>query len=164
MSRGIPRDLAYFRARTVMDENGCWVWQLFTAKPGHGRGGPYGKTSRMGEQRPVGAHVLSYEVFKGPVPAGHEIDHTCENTLCCNPAHLEAVTPAENKRRTHSRGNGRNQNTDKTHCPVHHTPYDMESKRGDGRTFRTCRACYRAYQREYQRGVRARRKAVTTDA
>ena len=112
-----------------------------------------------GEAQPIGAHVLAFEVFHGAVPAGYEVDHTCRNTLCCNPEHLEAVTPAENNRRKWAAGDGANQHTAKEACPTHGTPYDMESRRGDGRTFRSCRACYRDYQREYQRGVRARRKA-----
>ena len=45
-------------------------------------------------------HRWAYEQFIGPIPEGHEVDHTCEiKTLCVEPAHLEAVTPEENKRR-----------------------------------------------------------------
>lgn len=149
MTNVIPRDRAYFEARTVTDENGCWVWQLQTMKPTHGRGGPYGVARDPIAKRPIGAHRLAYRELVGPIPDGYEVDHTCENTVCCNPEHLEAVTPAENKRRTHERGNGRNQNTDKTHCPKCREPYSMTSRRGDGRTFRACKPCTQAYQRGY---------------
>jgi hypothetical protein len=44
-------------------------------------------------------HRKHYEQFKGPIPDGLEIDHTCRNTRCVNPEHLEAVTHAENLRR-----------------------------------------------------------------
>jgi hypothetical protein len=159
MTNVIPRDRAYFQARTTVNDQGCWVWQLQSARAGHGRGGLYGRARCPVQRRPVGAHVLAYKNLVGSVPDGHEIDHTCRNTLCCNPDHLEAVTPAENNRRRWASGDGANQNTDKTHCPKCREPYSMESKRGDGRTFRSCRPCTQAYQREYH----ARKKGTWTD-
>lgn len=160
MTRTIPRDLKYFQERTKVTEAGCWEWQLFSAKPGHGRGGAYGHCRDPRTNRPIGAHRLAYRELVGEIPEGHEIDHLCNNTLCCNPDHLKAVTKSQNNQRKWDVGRGANQHTAKESCPTHGTPYDMESKRGDGRTFRSCRACYRDYQREYQRGVRARRKAA----
>lgn len=163
MTHVIPRDRAYFDARTVVDDNGCWVWSKSQARPGHGRGGPYGQARCPELGRSVGAHVLAYKNLVGSIPDGHEIDHTCENTLCCNPAHLEAVTPAENKRRTHARGNGRNQNTGKTHCPKCDEPYAGQSQRGDGRKFRHCVPCMKTYQADRyaanRESIRARQNA-----
>lgn len=149
MTHVIPRDRAYFLARSESDENGCWVWSLQSARAGHGRGGPYGRTRCPVERRPIGSHVAAYKFLVGPIPDGYEIDHTCRNTLCCNPDHLEAVTPKENNRRKWESGDGRNQNSDKTDCPKCGERYSMESKRGDGRTFRSCRPCVRAYQAAY---------------
>lgn len=52
----------------------------------------------------VYVHRFIYENTVGPIPPGHEVDHVkmkgCTSTLCCNPAHLEAVTPGVNKERT----------------------------------------------------------------
>lgn len=45
------------------------------------------------------AHRVAYELTHGSAPEGLVIDHLCRNRLCCNPAHLEAVTGLENVRR-----------------------------------------------------------------
>lgn len=44
------------------------------------------------------AHRWIWIYLYGP-PDLPEIDHLCRNTACCNPAHLEPVTAAENARR-----------------------------------------------------------------
>ena len=41
-------------------------------------------------RRHTGAPI---ELFCAPIPPGYEVDHTCSNTLCVNPAHLEVLTP-----------------------------------------------------------------------
>lgn len=74
--------------------SGCWVWSKRTVVNGYGRMGD-------GQGRTVMAHRLAYEYWVGEIPLGLTIDHVCRNKLCCNPAHLEAVTPSENVRRAY---------------------------------------------------------------
>lgn len=69
----------------------CWIWQKFTTDKG------YGWWQRGGHNY---AHRAYYEIFKGPIPAGRQIDHLCRQRACCNPDHLEAVTAAVNIQRS----------------------------------------------------------------
>lgn len=77
----------------VDPETGCWVWQRSLTKTG-------GYAQMRVNGRMVRAHRYFYEQKKGPIPSGLEPDHTCRNVKCVNPDHLEAVTHAENVRRS----------------------------------------------------------------
>lgn len=114
----------------------CWEWQGALS---HG----YGLLRADG--RVVLAHRLAYEATRGPI-AGH-LDHLCRNPRCCNPAHLEDVTPRENI----LRGVGPAAiNARKTHCPHGHeyTPANTYLRKGK---HRLCRTCTLASQREKYR-------------
>lgn len=81
-------DLLRFQSRYIVDVlTGCWIWQGGSIPS---PSGPYGMFHWNGKQGY--AHRFAYEVWRGPVPAGKTVDHRCENTICCNPFHLEAVT------------------------------------------------------------------------
>lgn len=86
------RTAAPLEGYTVDPTTGCWTWQLATDHKG------YGRLKRGGRMQ--FAHTYYWEQVHGPVPVGLELDHLCVNPPCCNPAHLEAVTPTENKRRS----------------------------------------------------------------
>ncbi len=103
----------------------------------------------------VYAHRAAYELYVGPIPEGLTIDHLCRNTLCVNPAHLEAVTMRENI----LRGTGPSaQAARKTHCLRGH-PFD------DGNTLfratgkRVCRACQRVHREKRRDKDIARHRA-----
>ena len=106
---------------------GCWLWLGTRTNMGYG--------SITYHSIEILAHRLVYELEKGSIPAGLELDHLCRNTLCCNPDHLEPVTHRENMRRGIT---GKYQST-RAHCPKGH-PYDVKNTylyRGR----RYCRAC-----------------------
>lgn len=72
---------------------GCWIWMA--DKSGNPTG--YGRFKIKGKIKV--AHRIAYELTKGPIPEGLQIDHLCRNKSCVRPAHLEAVTGKENCQR-----------------------------------------------------------------
>lgn len=112
----------------------CWEW------PGARTQCGYGKASYLG--RTIGAHRLAYIFAYGDIPAEHEVDHLCRNPLCCNPEHLEAVSPAENRRRQYEA---------KTHCKRGHelTTENVRYRPGERYYHRACRVCQRENQARY---------------
>lgn len=75
----------------------CWEWTGYVDRNGYARA--YDPARPRG-RRTDWAHRVSYEHYKGSIPSGHEIDHTCQNTICVNPDHLDAVSKAEHVART----------------------------------------------------------------
>ena len=93
----------------------CWPWKRKPASTGYGQLHWVGRTLQ--------AHRVAYLLAYGELPEDKDIDHTCHDArqcvlkrqcphrLCCNPAHLKAVTRAVNLERSNQTrpGNGRNQ-------------------------------------------------------
>jgi hypothetical protein len=120
--------------RIIVSPEGCWEWCGARTSNGYGSAGH--------SKRVHSTHRLAYTLLVGEVPDGLHLDHLCRVRHCCNPAHLEPVTPAENQRRSPLTEHNR------THCPKGH-PYDQVNtylKRGA----RQCRECRKAYLRAYR--------------
>ena len=70
----------------------CWLW--LNGFSGH-NGLYYGRTSIGG--REVKADRMAWELHhRRRIPDGLLIRHTCDNTMCCNPAHLVLGTVQDN--------------------------------------------------------------------
>ncbi|KTR02531.1 hypothetical protein NS184_15540 [Curtobacterium luteum] len=71
-----------------VDKSGdCWNWQAATMR-GYG-------IFRIDGGNQV-AHRISYKWAHGSIPAQAEVDHTCFNRGCVNPAHLRLLDHQEN--------------------------------------------------------------------
>lgn len=78
---------------TVDTETGCWLWNGYLTKRGYPGMTSFGGTIQA-------AHRSNYMRVKGPIPKGQDLDHLCRTPRCVNPDHLEAVSRAENCRRS----------------------------------------------------------------
>lgn len=131
----------------------CWPW-------GGGLDGQgYGQTSFDGRRHKV--HRLIYEWTVGPIPDGLHLDHTCHteeceggidcpHRRCCNPAHLEPVTLAENVRRGRAGINAKRAASLRTACPSGHE-WTPENTRITPKGYRVCRTCHRDREQRRRR-------------
>ena len=117
--------LVRFMEKVKVLPNGCWEWTAARHNQGYGLIQVAHKTVR--------AHVLLYEITVGPVPAGKELHHTCDNTWCVNPDHLDPLTRKEHVHRSNGMA-GRHHR--KTHCLRGHV---LPEANANGR--RVCKKC-----------------------
>lgn len=68
---------------------GCWMWMKSIGSHGYGQ-------ATLPDKRVTVAHRVSFEAFKGPIPAGKLIQHSCDSRWCVNPDHLSIGTDKTN--------------------------------------------------------------------
>lgn len=94
-----------------LTESGCWIWHGPLSHNGYGLIG----TGHGTQIRRV--HRIAYELYRGVIPAGKQLDHLGRVRCCANPWHCEIVTSKENV----LRGIGPTaMNAKKTHCKYGH--------------------------------------------
>ena len=85
-----------FKDKYIPDlQTGCWVWMGAS----NGRYGLIWRSPKF-----VMAHRVAYELYKGSIPPGLYVCHTCDVTFCVNPEHLFIGTQSDNMKDMISKG------------------------------------------------------------
>lgn len=144
-------------------DTGCWLYTGYLNADGYGQVFVDGKMERV--------HRISHEIFKGAIPEGFEVDHTCHNAdpdclggatcphrRCFNPEHIESVEGLENIRRGKAGIKSGIALSAMTHCRKGHA-FDEENTylfmTRSGRPARHCRACRKEISKRRSKAVSA---------
>ncbi len=74
---------------TVEPFSACWLWT------GAMRNDAYG--ALLVNRKWISAHRIAWELYRGAIPIGLHVCHSCDTPLCVNPAHLFVGTNSDNQ-------------------------------------------------------------------
>jgi HNH endonuclease len=94
-------DRCRFLSYVIMSENvdDCWLWIGGLSRKGYGK-------FQSGKHTKIASRI-AYELFKGIIPDGKFVCHTCDNPRCVKPAHLWIGTNSENQQDSIKKGRHR---------------------------------------------------------
>lgn len=78
------------------NQAGCCLWEGYVQPSGYGRFMLNGKAVRSSR--------FAYAAFRGPIPAGMCVLHSCDTPACVNPKHLRVGSIAENNAEKEAKG------------------------------------------------------------
>ena len=142
-------DLERFEIRWMpVPFSGCWIWlgDIFQCG-GHG-------AFRINGKRRYKAHRAAWELYRGQIPEGLQVNHKCDVPSCVNPDHLYLGTQAQNNEDCRKRGRFRHC-PPPTHCPHGHE-YTPENSLRPPKGHLRCRACSKVSAQRH----RAKRRAA----
>lgn len=134
---------AYLKGRCIVSDSGCWLFQGFCHKPPRN----YGNISHRGKK--WATHRLTYFLYKGSIPKGMVVMHSCDTPPCCNPDHLELGTHLQNM--ADCRAKNRYHYANLTHCKRGHefnekNTYIIKTP-GEAFGLRGCKVCMLGHTR-----------------
>jgi hypothetical protein len=124
--------------QNIEKTDSCWLWT--GGQNGRGYGNFYDG------RRMVRAHRFSFKLFRHDIPDELVIDHLCQNKLCVNPDHLDAVTQQVNVARYYAA------KAPKPVCVNGHAMTDNNTYFHDNR--RICKECKRETTRRWRASLR----------
>ena len=84
--------------------SGCWLWVAGSCSLQPGSSGRYGAFYVPSEKRNIGAHRVSWLLYRGELPNKAVVCHKCDTPSCVNPEHLFLGSHRDNTRDCMNKG------------------------------------------------------------